>query len=259
MRKVNKNFSVLALRKRQVAYETDLLNNKESKQSHWSNIKTACMDELVGLYHSKCAYCETKIYQSDNTIEHYRPKAKAKYYWLAHEWTNFLLCCPNCQDDKKGKGSKFETENMPNYQAPLLADGKLDYEKCRLDSEYLLAEKPLILNPEIDDPAQYLVLDPENGYLLAKDDNLKAKTTIRIVNLNRENLYSRRLQIVEDIFERTYWQYEVFVEQKLPDPLNLAIKTVKKEIQKKAESPITEYSFVWRYLAENFENILTKN
>lgn len=256
MRKVNKNFSVLALRKRQIEYENDLLANKESKQSYWSNIKKACIGELLALYHSKCAYCETRISVSEHTIEHYRPKAKAKYYWLAHEWTNLLPCCPDCQDDKKAKGSKFETENPPNYAPPLLADGSLDYEKCCLDSDYLLTEKPLILNPEIDDPSEYFGFAPNEGKLLAKNENPKAKATIRIVNLNRDNLCFKRKKIVDEIFEKIEIQYEVFQEENLPDPLNLALKTVKKEIQKKTENPKTEYLFVWRYVAENFENIL---
>ena len=51
---------------------------------------------LQGMFHGKCAYCEsriTTIYSGD--IEHFRPKGGG-YYWLAADWDNLLFACPFC-------------------------------------------------------------------------------------------------------------------------------------------------------------------
>lgn len=251
MKKVIKNFSVLQLRKDQLRCEQDLLQNKKVNQSCWARVQ----EYLVELYNYKCAYCEIDLRKTTTTVEHYRPKAKDKYFWLAHEWTNFMPCCPDCQDDKKGKGSQFETENPPQYSPPLLPNGNLDYEKCRLDNAYLLDEKPLILNPEIDNPSEHLGFNIENGDLLVKNNSKKAETTIRVVNLNRKQLQFSRKQIVDDFFENITKFYEVFEEQKIANSFVLALEVMKKEVKKKADLQ-PEFSFVWQYLLENFEDIL---
>jgi uncharacterized protein (TIGR02646 family) len=253
MKKVNKNFSVLQLHKDQLRYEQDLLQNKKVNQSCWARVK----EDLAALYNYKCAYCEIDLRKTTTTVEHYRPKAKDKYFWLAHEWTNFMPCCPDCQDNNQGKGSQFEIENSPQYSPPLLPNGNLDYEKCRLDNDYLLAENALILNPEIDNPAEHLEFNTESGELLPKNNSKKGEVTIRIVNLRRKQLNFCRKQIVDNFFEAIDNYYEVFREQNLDNPLLLALEVVKKEVKKKADSQ-AEFSFVWQYLFDNFEQVLDK-
>jgi uncharacterized protein (TIGR02646 family) len=251
MKKVTKNFSVLALRKDQFDYETKLLQEKKPNQGCWARVQK----DLAELYNYKCAYCEIDLRKTTTTVEHYRPKAKDKYFWLAHEWTNFMPCCPDCQDDKKGKGSQFETENPPQYAPPLLPNGSLDYEKCRLDNNYLLSEKPLILNPEMDSPAEHLGFNTQNGELLPKNNSKKAEATIRIVNLNRKQLQFSRKQIIDNFFEKINHYYEVFSQEKIKEPLQLALKIVKSEVAKQANTQ-AEFSFVWQYVFDNFEAIL---
>ncbi len=251
MKKVTKNFSVLALHKDQFDYETKLLQEKKPNQGCWARVQK----DLAKLYNYKCAYCEIDLRKTTTTVEHYRPKAKDKYFWLAHEWTNFMPCCPDCQDDKKGKGSQFETENPPQYNVPLLPNGNLDYEKCRLDSEYLLSEKPLILNPEIDNPAEHLGFNTQNGELLPKNNSKKGEATIRIVNLKRKQLNFYRKQVVDNFFDDIDKYYEVFREKSLDNPLLLALEVMKKEVKKKVDMQ-AEFSFVWQYIFDNFEAIL---
>ena len=62
--------------------------------------------------HFKCCYCEHKIKERYNDVEHYRPKGRANrepgcteihgYWWLAFTWTNLLLSCPSCNRSRKG-------------------------------------------------------------------------------------------------------------------------------------------------------------
>src|SRR6185503_731216 len=51
---------------------------------------------LLELFHGKCAYCETKLYEAEAEVQHFRPKdgieeldgKRSHYYyaWLAYDW-----------------------------------------------------------------------------------------------------------------------------------------------------------------------------
>lgn len=64
------------------------------------------------------------------------------------------------------------------------------------DSESLLAEKPLLLNPELDEPGDHLIFLPD-GTVVEKDGSQKGKITIEICDLNRESLVAWRKELVE--------------------------------------------------------------
>ena len=49
--------------------------------------KTKDVREALGIYNSKCAFCEQKV--EELHIEHFRPKKI--YYWLTYSWDNLLL------------------------------------------------------------------------------------------------------------------------------------------------------------------------
>lgn len=90
--------------------------------------------------HYKCCYCEQKIMQCFNDVEHYRPKASADrrpgslarhgYWWLAFTWDNLLFACPAC--NRSAKNDRFplphgsitlQAENpAPGNEAPLFID-----------------------------------------------------------------------------------------------------------------------------------------
>ncbi|TAE00766.1 MAG: hypothetical protein EAZ97_04935 [Bacteroidetes bacterium] len=253
MKKITKNFSLISLRKDQLWCESDLLALKKANNSCWSRVQK----DLLELYNYKCAYCQTDLKRMMPTVEHYRPKSKNKYFWLAHEWTNFLPCCTICQ---KEKSDIFETENPPKYDPPLLVNGNLDYEKCRLDSEYLLSEQALILNPEFDDPFEHFDLNDKNGELLPKKDSKKAELTIKIIKLNRLQLQYSRKKTIDDFWEDFNNYYEFFLEKKntQKESFELATQLSKKNCERKIRENV-EYSFVWLYLLNNFEKILAEN
>jgi uncharacterized protein (TIGR02646 family) len=97
-------------------------------------------EELWRSQHHKCCYCETRIPQGYNDVEHYRPKAAADrrpgcasthgYWWLAFSWENLLFACPDC--NRSHKNSKFPLnygcqplmpEDLPpGSESPLLID-----------------------------------------------------------------------------------------------------------------------------------------
>jgi 5-methylcytosine-specific restriction endonuclease McrA len=86
-----------------------------------SSIWASLRSELVDLFYSKCAFCESSIGATTNgEVEHFRPKTpvsgqhwssrslfKTKdkelrdgYWWLAYAWENLYFICPICNRNK---------------------------------------------------------------------------------------------------------------------------------------------------------------
>lgn len=87
----------------------------------------------------KCCYCEDQICDSNEPLEHYRPKGKARrqpgcsdehgYWWLTYTWENLLLACGHCNSKKLDKfplasGSVIlgPGESPPGDEKPLIID-----------------------------------------------------------------------------------------------------------------------------------------
>ena len=167
---------------------------------------------LFKLYHYKCAYCEAELSncQSALQVEHYRPKKAnpagenvavdpsrhhKSYYWLAYEWSNLLLSCSTCNG---GKGSKFpiDGQRQEGPQAP----SNFKDPSCLLaflaDQPVYINEKPLLLNPELDEPSQHFGFTTKGSLLLRTK---RAKETAKLCKLNRELLCSDRKKILDKL------------------------------------------------------------
>lgn len=255
MKKVNKNFDDVPtiLQRDQLRCEAKLLEDGKPNQSCWSRVKVS----LEHLYDFKCAYCEIDLrkFNRDSTVEHYRPKSKNQYYWLAHEWSNFLLACSDCQ---RFKDNDFPIGGEQQLIAPILENGRLDYEKCKSNHSYLLSELPLILNPEIDDPAEYFSFNIENGKFEAIGENVRALKTLDLLRLNRDNLCFQRKKIVDELFVEFERCYKLLLNNKVENPTELTFTIIKASVEEKS-STISEFSFVRKYINENFDIILEGN
>ena len=159
----------------------------------------------------KCGFCESPILDTyPGDVEHYRPKsaitalreeadalgqqqeglagitgrltkpvADTGYYWLAYEWTNYLLACSVCNGLK---GTIFPVK--PDATGPPLKDN--------------FSEDALLLNPfEKKLPASHLEFK-SNGFV--QDKTLYGRATIETCGLYREQLRSTR----KDIAVRAY-------------------------------------------------------
>ena len=162
-------------------------------------------DKLESGDKPKCFYCESYVeHVAKLQVEHYRPKAKVDnidnngidhggYYWLGLEWTNLLLSCPGC-NGKEAKGNRFPLSHHSNRAAPLNPVNlgpppTYDRNNCKSESDTLLNEKPILLNPEIDHPENHLTFD-EFGQILGIDE--RGKKTVEILNLKRDPLLAAR-------------------------------------------------------------------
>lgn len=135
------------------------LDTSEKKYNN-EEVKTA----LKTMFQNKCAFCESHITHIDyGEIEHFKPKSKFPDYCF--EWENFLLSCSIC-NGKANKGDKFplEDENGP------------------------------LINPVEENPDDFFKFEFDENmkiYMLFPK-NERAKTMLKIIKLNRDDLAEKR-------------------------------------------------------------------
>jgi uncharacterized protein (TIGR02646 family) len=158
---------------------------KSSIYAH-STVKQVLIDCQFG----KCCFCEQRI-DADGDVEHFRPKQAYKqatgqplqrpgYYWLAYEWHNLFLSCPSC--NQRHKQNLFPLAD-PTQRAT--------------DHKSKVQEQPLFVDPSLDDPETLIGFHSERAYPIA--DNLRAKSTIENLRLNRRNLSESRLKYLKPL------------------------------------------------------------
>lgn len=144
---------------------------KKPSNTLWNKYnKLYVRNALRKMFHDKCAYCESKITHIDYPhIEHYRPKNENPQYTF--DWQNLLLACGMCN------GSEYKGNHFP------LEDND--------------ENKPLLLNPCIDDPAQHLYFEQARLVILA--GSKRGQQTIKLLGLNRDELFDRRRELLRKI------------------------------------------------------------
>jgi len=192
------------------------------KPSIWKAAKRLLKRETSG----KCAYCEAPAAgRSTNRsekgglvahcdVEHFRPKCK--YWWMAHNYENFVLSCEVCNQSFKGDrfpaAKALEAPFIPgnvytdtglNQLAHDLAPDPLDeFARAKWQSE-LTREDADLANPLHEEPEKLFsyqaddVLEQVYIQPLAKKGraNSRASSTINILGLNREDLRFARWDV----------------------------------------------------------------
>jgi uncharacterized protein (TIGR02646 family) len=152
--------------------------------AHWGADDVRLM--LWDMQHGKCCYCERKRdVKRESDIEHFRPKAEISeihksepgYWWLAYEWTNLFFSCRTCNQD-------YKKNHFPIFD-----------ESKRARTKYCLLEKESahLINPEVEDPEDFIVYDwasfnDKCVLPLGKDNNQRGISTIKILGLDRPDL-----------------------------------------------------------------------
>ncbi len=211
------------------------------------------------LYYNKCAYCETKEYLPD--IEHYRPKkgvTKLKghpgYYWLCYEWTNLIPACYFC-NSRSGKWNKFPIMGMRVMKPSFLPSGDLDKNKLKANITPLIDEKPYLLHPEIDDPKPYFKFY-KNGKIEGVDSIGRGAETIRICDLDRDNLRYRRKKLLDDFKEEIEHDLKLYMNEDLDNVgLNNAFKNRFEKLDNLCQ-PHQEFSLTATYAREYFDDMI---
>ena len=173
--------------------------------NHWSRFK----DSFAKAQKKKCGYCESAVIGTQHgDVEHFRPKGALEelpadskrlgrekphstsvegrelvhlcdegYWWLAYDWSNYLLACQSCNES--WKKCLFPVDETPRTVPP--AQGT--------------KETPLLLNPFDDpDPKDHLLFDPDLGQVSARNGSKHGDATIKTCGLDRESLRGFREQ-----------------------------------------------------------------
>ena len=148
---------------------------------------------LISAQHGKCCYCESKFTStSPGDVEHYRPKSacqqkngekltKPAYYWLAFEWENLFFSCEIC--NRSHKKNLFPLANPKD--------------RASSHSDDLNQEEPLLINPENEDPEEFISF--QGAIVYSIEDNKRGKATIKTTGLDRIELENRRRTELEKL------------------------------------------------------------
>lgn len=146
-------------------------------------------EALKGIYHNKCAYCET--YDPSPHVEHYRPK-RGGYHWLAYSWDNLIISCSKCNTTKGNKfpivGQKITFGGTPDELEQINT----------LSAEYDAIEQPLLLMPERmpDDVVRVWAFE-RDGSIVHNNDRINQ--SCETYGLNREDLCKRRKKLWDEL------------------------------------------------------------
>lgn len=153
-----------------------------------------------------CAYCEADYDVTQPVdVEHFRPKGGVEiggalsqpgYWWLAAAWENLLPSCIRCN----------RTEKIEQYGGSTVLSGKLnefplidDTKRAKAPGQEAL-EEPMLIDPSLEDPSDFIKFVDHNGDCLAEAVDIdeaslsarRAQMTIKIFGLNRAEVVEKR-------------------------------------------------------------------
>lgn len=223
----------------------------------------AVVEELNTFYHSKCAYCEdySMIY-----IEHYRPKGRVittkhgGYFWLCYEWSNLVSTCHECNKIGGGKGDQFPVKNTHLTFEDCFENGELSADK--INAVYLnQQEEPYLLHPEIDEPKDFLgfEIDSERKGIAIKGlDGINGRgfQTVKICNLNREDLLLKRYERVIDQIKNDLRKMFALLSKGIISKTDFAneIKEIFNNLEKKSQEEKRTFTLLRWFVIDNENN-----
>ncbi|HEX3526538.1 MAG TPA: hypothetical protein VH988_05685 [Thermoanaerobaculia bacterium] len=165
-------------------------------------------EKLAAVFGTKCAYCETDFGPvTPKDIEHFRPKSEITagrttlipgYFWLAGEWDNLLVSCPDCNRGRKHEvpGQPEKTTLGKETQFPLSDEQHRARNRAPLVNEETVR---LLLNPcGNDEPEKHLMFD-DQGLIHPRPDANNVPSgagtmSIAVYALRRKPLVENRLK-----------------------------------------------------------------
>ncbi|WEX14261.1 hypothetical protein P2T68_27145 [Pseudomonas sp. G11] len=192
--------------------ENYLNNEKLCRSSFGFNVykDKALKGALHDVFGNKCAYCDSYFgHVTPKDIEHFRPKSEVDtptldklqpgYYWLAGDWHNLLVSCPDCNRGREHQlpGQSELLKRGKHTQFPL----QDERERVRHHGRNILDEEPyrLLLNPCIDQPEIHFTYDEEALIFPRVQGDARAETSIVVYALQRGGLVKDRKRVLNDL------------------------------------------------------------
>jgi uncharacterized protein (TIGR02646 family) len=209
---------------------------------------------LAELFHGKCAYCESKTATFEPLdVDHFRPKSGVVgeagehypdlYWWLANEWTNLYPVCADCgraQETflkreltvRSGRGNRFPLEDESQRATRRGEESR---------------ERPLLLDPCVDDPGEHLVFTDDG---LVVSETLRGQTTIAVLDLNRSGLVDARRAAVRQVLSQVDRVMLLSAQTAGETPHPLLVERLEGELRelKQLAEPDQEYAALKRQL-----------
>ncbi|GAB4194000.1 MAG: HNH endonuclease [Roseiflexaceae bacterium] len=174
-------------------------NKKKRMENFWNNNRQSeqmnkvftVLRDMAGP-RRRCMYC---VDSEGHDIDHFWPKSS--YPERMFHWINMLLCCPKC--------------------------GRLKSNKFPLDSN----NEPLLIDPTVDDPWQFLEFDPRTGNIVPRLDELsrtemeKGVVTVEILQLDSREAIATGCQ-------STFEQISTIINEALVEPVINSQKLIEK-------------------------------
>jgi hypothetical protein len=206
--------ATLARERARILAEISAGRKPKISRALWGQFKSV----FAAAQHNRCGYCECNVIAGHRgDVEHFAPKNDVRqftgrtgeegdqipntatlkgrtpqsfsdlgYWWLAYDWTNFLLSCVVCNQD--WKGNLFPVLEPPPRAKP-------PTEQARA------TERALLLNPFGPlDPAKHLKFN-EDGSVEPLRGSRYGRETIRTVGLYRTALVQERFDATQRAFE----------------------------------------------------------
>lgn len=198
-------------------FEKELLINQRrirrgeiQKHTFNSNRWKPAKEQLFAETGGKCAYCEAPTSPvAFGDVEHYRPKST--YWWLAYCYDNYLASCQLCnqrfkKDDFPIQNRKMQapiikrntTDNFITTQVGTIAPDPLDAAQVSAFVRLHQEERPLLLNPYFDDPAEYFAWRADDVLreveITANSENQQVEIVVNTENPDVETIAAASIQ-----------------------------------------------------------------
>ncbi len=242
--------------------QRSVLDGTLADHDYDSNRWKAAKDELKRDSHDKCAYCEAPTsVVAYGDVEHFRPKSV--YWWLAYCYENYLVSCQLCNQKYKGakfpiSGSKMKSpvtirrnssDTTLTSNASVLTPDSLDPAALTAFEDAHRNERPYLVNPYIDDPADF--------YAWESDDTLRRVKLVAIpgladggkyVKAAEDDLGLNRIEL-QDLRYATLEIYQTF-EAALNEPgISAALKTRLRNQMMRMKDDNAQFAGMLRYFS----------
>lgn len=269
--------------KRKKTFEKELLLEERSikrrgtgkhdfkgKGKRWGQAKKQLFVET----RDKCAYCEATTKTTHHgDVEHYRPKSI--YWWLAYCYDNYLVSCRICNQSKadhfpiqngKMRGPAIRSNTTDAFiasKAGTIAPDPLNEVEVDEFIRRHKQERPLLLNPYFDDPAEYFAWRADDVLkeveVTPNTENFQIEVVVNSENPDVEPIaaasikhYDLNRQRLKNDRYAEYYKYSTFRRTLEDNWISLETRRINTNAIERMKTPGEPFAGMIRYFDELF-------
>ena len=237
--------------------------------NRWKSAKEQLLAETGG----KCAYCEgTTDMVSFGDVDHYRPKSI--YWWLAYCYDNYVASCQLCNQkfkrdafpvqNRKMRGPVIRRNTTDAYIASkvgMITPDPLNQDEVNDFIREHKQERPLLLNPYFDDPAEYFAWRADDVLreveVTPNSENFQVEVIINTENPEVESIAAvsiqyyglNRMELKVGRYD-IYHKYRVFKATLEDDRISPETRSLNRNAIERMKAPGAQFAGMVRYFDE---------